>query len=228
MTVRIVSSICANLRSVSSMRVPGTPRTCSLMRPASTVGKKSRPTSGKSAERRRHEDGERADDEGAALERPRQPAAVEHAQPLESALERREEAPRERRRRRVASVRVVLGLLPQQVVHHRRHERAREEVRGEHREDDRHRERDEERLRGAGDEDDRDEDDADAERRDERRRRDLGGAVEDGPHDGLALRHVAVDVLDLHRRVVDQDADGERHAAERHDVQRLAEPRRAR
>ncbi len=43
MTVRIESSICANLRSVSSMRVPGTPRTCSLMRPASTLGKKSRP-----------------------------------------------------------------------------------------------------------------------------------------------------------------------------------------
>ena len=38
------------------------------------------------------------------------------------------------------------------------------------------------------------------------------GAVEDRPDDRLPLRHVAVDVLDLDRRVVDQDADGERHA----------------
>jgi len=49
MTFRMESSICANFRSVSSMRVPGTPRTCSLMSPASTVGKKSRPTSGNRA-----------------------------------------------------------------------------------------------------------------------------------------------------------------------------------
>jgi len=45
-TVRIVRSIAASRFSVSSMRVPGTPRTCSLMSPASTVGKKSRPMSG--------------------------------------------------------------------------------------------------------------------------------------------------------------------------------------
>ena len=83
----------------------------------------------------------------------------------------------------------------------------------------------EERLGRAGDEDDRHEDDADAERGDERRRRDLRRAVEDGAHDRLLLRHVAVDVLDLDRRVVDEDADGERHPAERHDVERLAEPR---
>ena len=47
-------------------------------------------------------------------------------------------------------------------------------------------------------------------------------AVEDRADDRLLLRHVAVDVLDLDRRVVDEDADGERHAAERHDVERLA------
>ena len=46
MTVRMSSSMRANRFSVSSMRVPGVPRTCSLMSPASTLGKKSRPTSG--------------------------------------------------------------------------------------------------------------------------------------------------------------------------------------
>jgi hypothetical protein len=37
--------------------------------------------------------------------------------------------------------------------------------------------------------------------------------------DVLALLEVPVDVLDRHRRVVDQDADGERETAERHDVE---------
>ena len=45
-----------------------------------------------------------------------------------------------------------------------------------------------------------------------------GGAVEDGAHERLSLRHVAVDVLDLDRRVVDEDADGQREPAERHQV----------
>ena len=45
--------------------------------------------------------------------------------------------------------------------------------------------------------------------------------------DVLALLEMPVDVLDRHRRVVDQDADRERQAAERHDVERLAERRRA-
>ena len=44
----------------------------------------------------------------------------------------------------------------------------------------------------------------------------------------LALLEVPVDVLDRHRRVVDQDADRERQAAQRHDVERLAERRQQR
>ena len=47
-------------------------------------------------------------------------------------------------------------------------------------------------------------------------------------HERLPLRHVAVDVLDLDRRVVDQDADRQRHPAERHHVERLPERARAR
>ncbi len=39
---------------------------------------------------------------------------------------------------------------------------------------------------------------------------------------GVAARQVRVDVLDRDRRFVDEDADGERQAAERHDVDRLA------
>ena len=48
-------------------------------------------------------------------------------------------------------------------------------------------------------------------------------AVEDRLHDRLAHGALAVEVLDLDRRVVDEDADGERHPAERHEVERLAE-----
>ena len=103
------------------------------------------------------------------------------------------------------------------------HERAREEVRRQHREDDRQRERREQILRRAGEEHDRHEDDADAQRRDERGHGDLLRAVEDRPLRRLALCQVAVDVLDLDRGVVDQDADRERQAAQRHHVQRLAE-----
>ena len=54
------------------------------------------------------------------------------------------------------------------------------------------------------------------------------GAVEDRPLERLAHRQVAVDVLDLDRRVVDQDADRQRQPAERHDVQRLAQRATAR
>lgn len=46
MTCLISSSISTKRRSVSSIRVPGWPRACSLMRPASTDGKKSWPSSG--------------------------------------------------------------------------------------------------------------------------------------------------------------------------------------
>ena len=39
--------------------------------------------------------------------------------------------------------------------------------------------------------------------------------------DRRAARQVRVDVLDRDRRLVDEDADGQRQAAERHDVDRL-------
>ena len=69
----------------------------------------------------------------------------------------------------------------------------------------------------------RDEHDADRQRRDERRPGDLHGPVEDRLPQRLAQAEVAVDVFDLHRRVVDQDADRQRQAAERHHVERVAQ-----
>ena len=53
--------------------------------------------------------------------------------------------------------------------------------------------------------------------------RDLLGAVEDRRHQRLAHVQVAVDVLHLDGRIVDQDADRERETAEGHDVDRLVQ-----
>ena len=52
--------------------------------------------------------------------------------------------------------------------------------------------------------------------------RDLRGAVQNRDQQRLAHRVVAMDVLDLHRGVVDQHPDRERQSAERHGVDRLA------
>ena len=58
---------------------------------------------------------------------------------------------------------------------------------------------------------------------DEGGNRDLRGAVEDGLLDLLALLEIAVDVLDFDGGVVHQDADRQRQAAQRHDVDGLAQ-----
>ena len=61
------------------------------------------------------------------------------------------------------------------------------------------------------------------ERGDECRDRDLLRAVEDRLLERLALLEMLVDVLDRHRGVVHQNADRQRQAAQRHDVDRLAQ-----
>ena len=55
---------------------------------------------------------------------------------------------------------------------------------------------------------------------------DLRSAVDDGLFHGLALLQVIIDALDGHCRFVHQNADGQREAAQGHDVQRLADRRR--
>ena len=49
----------------------------------------------------------------------------------------------------------------------------------------------------------------------------FGGRVERGARERFAARQVRVDVLDGDGRLVDEDADGQRQPAERHDVDRL-------
>ena len=114
-------------------------------------------------------------------------------------------------------------VLLQQVFGHGGHDGAREDVGGEHGEDDGLGQRHEQIFRHAAEEEHGHEDDADGDGGDERGNGDLRGAVEDGLLDGLAFFEIAVDVLDFNGGVVDQDADGEREAAEGHDVDGLAE-----
>ena len=58
-------------------------------------------------------------------------------------------------------------------------------------------------------------------RRDQLRSRDLLRAFENRVPERLAQMQVAVDVLDRHDRVIDQNTDRERESAQRHRVQRL-------
>ena len=106
--------------------------------------------------------------------------------------------------------------------HHGRHERAGEEIGGQHGEDDRQGQRREQVGGRTGQEHDRHEDDADAQRGDEGRRGDLGRPVQDRPPQRLLHGDVAVDVLHLDGRVVHEDAHGQGHAAQRHGVERVA------
>ena len=133
---------------------------------------------------------------------------------LEAALEAGEGILRERG---------VMVVRLEQVHGQRRHQGSRQDVGGEHGEDDGFGQRHEEVTRHAGEEEHRQEDDADAERGDERGDGDLGGAFEDGFAQVVAFFEVALDVLDGDGGVVHQDADGEREAAEGHDVDGLAD-----
>ncbi len=117
---------------------------------------------------------------------------------------------------------MVLVVRLEQVHRHRRHQRARQDERADHREDHRERQRHEQIARDARQEEHRHEHDADAQQRDEGGRHDLRGAVEDRLDDALALFEMIGDALDRHRPLVDQDADRETEAAQRHDVERVA------
>ena len=139
-------------------------------------GRSPGPATARSSERRRRTNAE----EHAGERSPRRRA---HA--LERAAVRRRAAARRRRskpragsrRERIARHvrRCVLGRDARfsRVLRHRRHQRARQQVRREHREDDRLRQRHEQIPRDAGEEEHRHEHDADAQRRDERRHGDL-------------------------------------------------------
>ena len=111
----------------------------------------------------------------------------------------------------------------QQVHRERRNQGAREYVRRKHREYHRFGQRDEKVARHAGKKEHRDEDNADTERGNQRRNSDLRCAVQDAAVQILAFIEITIDVLDGDGGVVHQDADGQSQAAQRHDVDGLAQ-----
>ena len=107
------------------------------------------------------------------------------------------------------------SLQLEHVHHQRRHQRPGEEIGREHGKNDRLCQRNEEIAGNAAKQEERHEDDADAERRDERGNGDLLCAIQNRLLDiGLvSFFEDAVDVFDLDRGVVDQNADRQREAA---------------
>ena len=103
-----------------------------------------------------------------------------------------------------------------------RHERAREEERRDHREADREREWHKQRARHARHEEGRDEHGDDREHGEESRHHHFPARVQHTFGDRDATRQVRVDVFDGDGRFIDQNADRQRKAAERHDIDGLA------
>ena len=220
---RIAASTSSARRAVSSMRVPVGARMCRRIWPASTLGKKSRPRTRIEAARQQ---AERQEADATKLRRAARAAPTARACSrartrsnwrVEAAVDALQQA----RLRAGGGVAVVLAAHQQH--HQRRHQRPRQEVGRDHREHHRLGQRHEQEARHAREEEHRHEHDADAQRRDEGRHADLAGADEDRLVQLGAQVQVALDVLDRHDRLVDQDADRQREAAQRHQVERLAE-----
>ena len=114
------------------------------------------------------------------------------------------------------------GLGGQQQRGERGHERAREQITRDHRKDHGERERLEDKRRGPGEQKNRQEHDADAGGGNELGEGNLLCPVDDGIAHGFAGGDLALDVFDFDEGVVHQDADGEREAAEGHQVERGA------
>src|SRR5581483_6067871 len=161
-------------------------------------------------ERERDAAEEARDEDLAANDNTLEKGAVRAADPLESALEASLKAGQD-----VAGGRCMLVMGFQQVHRHGRHERLRQDKGGEHSEAGRLREGDEEITRDPGQEEHRNEHNADTESGNQNRNGDLGTALQDGVAQVMTFLKVTLDVLDRDGGIVDQDADGQRQAAER-------------
>src|SRR5580692_4608918 len=118
---------------------------------------------------------------------------------------------------------LVFVLAAQEVHGHRWDDRSGPSIRSQHGEADGLRQWHEKIFRHARKEKHGKKDDTDAKRGNEGRHGDLLSAVENRLHRFFAHGQVTVDVLDFHGGVIDEDADGQREPAERHDVDGLAE-----
>src|ERR1700733_10073211 len=116
---------------------------------------------------------------------------------------------------------MLLGL--QQVHGQGGHQRTGQDVRRDHGKDDCFRERDKEELGYPTEKEHGEKYDTDAHGRDQGRDCNLGGSLENPFVELRPLLQVTLDIFDSHRSVIDQDTDGEGEAAQRHDVDGLAQ-----
>ncbi|ARF90813.1 putative autotransporter protein [Burkholderia cenocepacia] len=177
---------------------------------------------GERVEARRCDAGEqeRGREAAAARDCRRQQRAIAQPHGLEAMLERGLE-PRDACE--CAARRPAAAFGAHQRHRKRRHQRAREEVRRDHREDHGFGERHEQIARDTREQEHWHEHDADRQRRHEGRHRDFARAGEDRFVERRAELEMMCDVLDRDGRVVDENADREREPAQRHDVDGLPE-----
>ena len=142
------------------------------------------------------------------------------------ALERFLKANLHPNQRIAAGFRQMAGFLlvpSEQVLCHRRDQRPRKQVRGQHGKYHRFGHRNKQVSRHAGQKKHWNKHDADGQGRHERRNCDLLRTVENRLLNLLALSDVSIDVLDLHRGVIHQYADRQGQTSQRHDVDGLAQ-----
>ena len=112
----------------------------------------------------------------------------------------------------------------QQIIRHRRDQRAGEDERSEKRENDGFGKRAEKVAGDTAEQEHRREDNAEHEQRDECRHDNLLGAIQNGRLDLFALFKMIENIFERDGSFVNQHADGKSKAAKRHDVDGLAEP----
>ncbi len=117
----------------------------------------------------------------------------------------------------------IVFMSAQQVHHHRRHQRSRQQIRRQHREHDCFCHRHKQVTRHAREEKHGYEDDADGERGNKGRHGNLLRAIENRLFQFLLHPQVSLDVLNFHGGVVYKHTNRERQAAKRHDVEGFAD-----
>ena len=222
MMSRISCSTSANRSSVSSIRVPAGRPHVKTQRARVHVGEEILSDHRHQQERAQRHHHEPDQDGRPPPQRQMQQTHVAIAkaleQPVHAAVEGPENPPSS------VPARLVHGhLAPKQVMHHRRHQGSRQQVRRHHREDHRHRQRCEEILRGSSQQEHGYEHDADGQRGHERGHGDLRGPVQHGANERLPHGEVPMRVFNLDRRIVHENADGQRQSSERHHVDGLAQ-----
>ena len=186
---------------------PGALRACSRSVPASTSGKKSWPTI-RNSPREPNENSRNAEENRRAMpQRKVEKAHVAIAKPLEQIIHSAMKTPQETLAAMPSGV-IERHFTSKQPVHHRGNQSSRQKIRRRHRKHDCHRKRRKQIAGSPGQQQHRHEHNTDGQRGNKCRHRNLRSAVENCADQRLLHRQISMRILDLDRRVIDQNADG--------------------